>query len=566
MNDPASVENLRQLAEASRLHQAGQLDAAEQAYAVLLAATPDDPIALINGGSLALARNDVPTAIERLRRAVQRVPANAVALGNLALALIHAGRDDEALRLVDRALKLQPRNAQLQNTRGMVLVRLHRDAEATTAFRNALQFDPRQLQASLNLGALFNRAGAGDEASALFERALAAAPGNLAARVGHAFAIALNGDLDRSLEALEAIVKEHDDDATAWQTLGAVANWSWRHAEAEAAFRRASALDSRSDEARFGIASTLLARGRYRDGFAAFEARPEGVASSRARLPQWPAWDGNPVAGSLLLYAEQGLGDVVQFARFVPLAASRAHEVILLLDGYWQPLAPLLAGLAGVRAIATKVEDLRNYDIVARASMLSLPHLLDATLDGLPSQPYLHAPADRLDAWKQRLANVPHPRVGLAWSVFARDDHGFVTRHKSVPAQALSDALAVPDIAFVSLQPGPAGDPAAFGPLRSRVLDFRAAIRDFADTAALVAQLDLVASADTAVAHVAGALGVPVLLLDRYNSCWRWRVDPGESPWYPGLRILRQSRFGDWSSVGSALARELRARFGRATT
>ena len=144
--------------------------------------------------------------------------------------------------------------------------------------------------------------------------------------------------------------------------------------------------------------------------------------------------------------------------------------------------------------------------------------------------------------------------MGLAWSVLARDVHGFVTRHKSVPASVFAPVLAAPDTSLFTLQPGPAGDPLAFGVDAPRIVDMRTAIGDFADTAALIDTLDLVISADTAVAHVAGALGKPVWLLDRFNSCWRWRLAAGKSPWYPTMRIFRQHRFGDWNSVMHDLA------------
>jgi hypothetical protein len=152
------------------------------------------------------------------------------------------------------------------------------------------------------------------------------------------------------------------------------------------------------------------------------------------------------------------------------------------------------------------------------------------------------------------MRDLPRPRVGLAWSVLARDVHGFVTRHKSIPPEVLVPLVATGGAGFVSLQPGAQGDPAVFGRQAAAIVDVRASIRDFADTAALIEQLDLVISADTAVAHVAGALGKPVWMLDRSNTCWRWRAAPDASPWYPSMRIFRQARFGDWSDVAARLA------------
>jgi Flp pilus assembly protein TadD len=560
MSDVSGGRNLRRLAEATRLHASGALDDAEAIYAAVLRDTPDDPVALINGGSLALARNDLATARARLARATRVAPRNAIAHNNLGFALLHDHEPAAALGALDRAVELQRDYAQAHNNRGIALSRLGRDDDARRAFARALELDPNALDAALNLADLHARDGEGERARAAFERALVIDPASVVARTGHAFAQALAGDLDGARVALDEIGREHPDTQAVQKTRAAVANWSWDHEGAEAAFRAALASSPDDDEAAFGVASTLLARGRFAEGFAAFERRREGIASSRARYARFAAWDGRRLDGTLLLCPEQGLGDVVQFARFIATARERVARVVLLLDGYWKPLAPLLALARGVDRVVTADDALATEDIGARASVLSLPHLVGLTPDSVPGAPYLAAPAERRTAWAARLASVARPRVGLAWSVFARSDYGYVTKHKSIPAASLAPILAVEGVQFVTLQPGTAGDPTALGAAASRVTDLRDAIADFADTAALVAELDLVIAPDTAVAHVAGALGVPVWMLDRYNSCWRWRHPGGErTPWYDSMRIFRQVRFNDWTDPVSRAAGALRA-------
>jgi len=550
---------LRKLGEAARLQQAGELDGAEAAYAALLRDHPDDATALINGGVLAVRRGDTATAIDRLARAVRLLPRNAIARNNLGFARLHAADDARALADFDAAVRLQPGYAQAHNNRGIALVRLRRDADARNAFARALALDGKAIDAALNLADLEARLGRADDARAAFDRALAIDPQSVAARAGRAFADALGGDLEGSLASLDALVAERPDAHGAWKTLGAVANWSWRHDAAERAFRAAHAHKPDDDEAAFGIASTLLARGRHAEGFAAFERRREGSASAVTRFGALPAWDGEPMSGTLLLYAEQGLGDVVQFARFIGDARERVGEVVLLLDGYWRSLAPLLASAHGVDRIAESVDALGQHDLAARASLLSLPHLLGATPESAPAHAYLSAPTDRRAAWAERLRDLPHPRVGLAWSVFARSDYGYVTQHKSVPVRALASLFAVPGVRFVTLQPGSAGDPCELRALGASIVDPREHIGDFGDTAALIETLDLVIAPDTAVAHVAGALGAPVWMLDRYNSCWRWRHPGGErTPWYASMRIFRQARFGDWTDPVARAAAALR--------
>jgi hypothetical protein len=365
--------------------------------------------------------------------------------------------------------------------------------------------------------------------------------------------------LTDAADALRAIVAEHAKLAVAWQTLGAVLNWARDHAGAEAAFRRALALDPANADAQFGIASTLLARGRFDEGWAAFALRPDRAIDSGPALASLPIWDGSATTDTLVVYAEQGFGDVVQFARYLAPARARVGRLVLLLDGYRAPLAPLLGGVAGVDQVLTDATRLAQTGAALRVSLLSLPHVLGADGRAQAAQGrYLAPPPDRAAAWSERLVKGPAPRVGLAWSVLARDAHGFVTRHKSVSPSVLAPLLATTDVTFVTLQPGDAGDPAAFGPAAARVVDLRADLRDFADTAAVLECLDLLISVDTSVVHLAGALARPVWTLLARGPDWRWTLDRTDSPWYPTMRLFRQPRLRDWRAVMEAVAGELR--------
>ncbi len=550
-----TADQLVLLGRAFELQQAGRLPEAEALYAQVLAANPDDATALVNAGAVALARGDLALAIARSERVVRLAPRNAPARNNLGFALIHAGRDSEALAVLDQAIALNGNYAQAHNNRGIALVRLGRGADGIAAFERALLIEPRYGEAALNLGDQCNDAGDGVRAAAAFERVLGAQPTHVDALTGHAFARALRGDLRGAIGALETITTTYPAHAPAWQTLGAVRNWAWDHAGAELAFGNALRLAPANADAQFGIASALLARGDYAAGWRAFESRPDRGGESGTALARIPAWDGAPFAGTLVVFGEQGFGDVVQFARFIAAARVRVGRIVLVLDGYHAPLAPLLASLDGVDQVVTKATDISGDGTIARASILSLPFHLGVRVEHLGAVGrYLSPPADRAAAWQARMATIAAPRVGLAWSVLARDAHGFVTRHKSVPVSVLAPILAARGVSFVTLQPGSAGDPAAFGADAPRIVDVRAAIADFADTAALIDTLDLVICADTAVAHVAGALGKPVWMLDRFNACWRWRLAPDTSKWYPTMRIFRQDRFGDWTGVTDRLA------------
>ena len=548
--DPGNVLGL--LARAFELQQRGQLADADALYVDALKAAPDDPTALVNGGVVALARGNIKLAIARLQHGARVAPRNAIARDNLALALLHAGRAEDALAACEQAIALQPRLATAHNHRGIALARLRRNAEARAAFAQAMGFDPRLVVAALNFGDQANDAGDAREAVLAYDRALSLEPGNLHAATGRAFATALAGDLAGATRSLEATVQRAPQHAPAWQTLGAVRNFAWDHNGAEDAFKHALALTPGDTSAQFGVASARLGRGDFAEGWVAFEQRPDRGTDHGAELASIPVWDGRELDGTLVVHGEQGFGDMLQFARFVPLARQRVRNLVLLLAGEHAALAPLLETLEGDCHVITRTEDLPAASPQARISMLSLPHRLRMDTPGLAmAAPYLQVPADRRMAWEPRLAALPRPRVGLAWSVLARDVHGFVTRHKSIPTSVLAPLLRDGGASFVTLQPGAEGDPADFGRDAARIFDARAFLHNFADTAALVAQLDLVISADTAVAHLAGALGVPVWMLDRYNTCWRWRAAADTSPWYPSMRIFRQARFGDWNDVAA---------------
>lgn len=549
-------DTLGLLGRAFEMQQRGQFAEAEALYAQVLASTPDDPTALVNAGANALARGDHALAIARLAHAARLAPRNAIVHNNLGLALLHAGRAADALASTEHAIMLQPRMASAHNHRGIALAQLRRNAEARAAFGEAIACDPKLTLAALNFGEQANNAGDHEEAAVAYERVLAIEPHNMHAATGRAFATALSGDLTAAARSLEATLNRAPQHAPAWQTLGAVRNFAWDHEGAEAAFLRALALAPGDPAALFGLASARLGRGDFALGWEAFEQRPDRTAQIGTAVAALPVWDGSNLEGTLLIYGEQGFGDVLQFARFVARARQRVRAVVLLLAGEHAALAPLLRTLAGVDRVITRPQDLPDPGAMARVSILSLPHRLGIAANELTmTTPYLRVPEDRRMAWAARIDAIPKPRVGLAWSVLARDVNGFVSRHKSIPATVLAPMLQTPAVSLVTLQPGTQGDPVVFGRDAGTVRDIRALLIDFADTAAVIAELDLVISADTAVAHLAGALGKPVWMLDRFNTCWRWRGGVDEPPWYPSMRVFRQTRFGDWSDVATRVGK-----------
>ncbi len=557
---PPSSESHTLLAGALALHRAGRLAEAEAAYSAYLDRHPGDPTALNNAGALALSAGNARLAVSRFEQVAALLPANAPARSNLGYALIGVGRAMDAVYHLERAVQLDPNYALAFNNLGIAFERAGARAQAVHAFERALVLDPKLADAAANLGNVRNRAGDTAGARAAFAKALAANPGHLAARTGVAYSQALDGDPEGARGVLEAYASDGASSPSFWQTLAAVRHWCGDLAAAESGYRNAAALDPNDFDARFGIASTLLGRGNFADGWRAFEERPNGCFGPARQYTDLPLWDGSALPGTLLVHAEQGLGDVIQFARFLPAAASRVGKLVFVADGYWQSLAPLLATLGGAVPLLKDAALVGALDPApsARVSVLSLPWLLGVTPDQLPGRiPYLSPPIDRVQQWRPKLDPLPRPRIGLAWAALARGDHGYLTRHKSVPLELLAPLVATRGVSFVSLQIGAAGDRGPLGPLGRRLIDFTGEIRDFGDTAAIIGELDLVISTDTSVAHVAGALGKPVWLLDRYNTCWRWRLATQRSPWYPSLRIFRQQHFLDWSHPLAAVTTAL---------
>jgi hypothetical protein len=274
-------------------------------------------------------------------------------------------------------------------------------------------------------------------------------------------------------------------------------------------------------------------------------------------LRRWdlPSWDGSPGVRRLILFSEQGFGDTLQFCRYAPLLAARGHDVTLEVQPELATLLRHSFARSGVRVVARNADGEAPVPADAAAALLDLPMLLETTLETVPGQtPYLSADPAATSQWRARLdAEVPERplRIGLVWAGSNRDQRAATVRgvdaRRSVSLDAFRALAEVPGVVLVSLQKGPAAEAArncAF-PL----LDRTSELADFADTAALVAALDLVVTVDTAVAHLAGALGKETLLLSRLDGCWRWLIEREDSPWYPSLRIFRQTSPGDWSPV-----------------
>jgi tetratricopeptide (TPR) repeat protein len=389
---------------------------------------------------------------------------------------------------------------------------------------------------------------------------LAADPASAQAHSDRANAL---NDLGRASEALAAAdraIALDPDLADAHNARGVALYTRGRSDAAAASYERALALAPGFPEAHANRALARLRAGDLARGFEEYRWRWRvgDAASQRPRLG-CPDWEGEPLAGRrLLVFAEQGYGDTLHFVRFVPQLARMGAQVTLLAE---PPLARLLrASLPGVEVVDRLPAD-AVFD--AQAAMLCLPRLLGVTLATIPAEtPYLAADPAGTAAWARRLAALPGRKVGLVWAGAARRDNpgaAAIDARRSLRLAQFAPLAAATGVQFVSLQVGEPAAEARDAPPGLSLVDCTAELGDFADTAALVAGLDLVISVDTSVAHLAGALGRPVWILSRFDGCWRWLQDRDDSPWYPSARLFRQPAPGAWDPVIASVAEALSA-------
>jgi tetratricopeptide (TPR) repeat protein len=518
---------------------------------------------------------DLARAESLYRAALAHNPAHADSLHQLARIARAQGHAQAALPLIEQAIKQKPRNAAYRDTLGMVLLALGRPAEAIAACRHAIRLDKSSPAANCNLGLALAALGQHEDAAQSFRRAIALDPAYKPAIIQLGIACQREGDLPGAEQAVRRMIALTPHDPSLLSDLAIQLHQQNRAAEAEAAFNGALALapndpkllarlavcrrdmgDLAAAEAHFraalalapaepllhyGLAHTLLTAGKWREGFAEHEWRWR--AHNIAAPDSAPRWTGAPGPGTLLITAEQGQGDVIHFLRYVPRAAARIRVVLEI----YPALRRLAESLPGIAAIICPGDPIPAHDAVC--PLLSLPRAL--SLDEAPlamAAPYLHPDPADIAVWAARTASLRGRKIGLAWAGAA--DFAF-DRRRSIPP-ALLDALADPAISFVSLQKNPAARPSL------SLTDHTAELHDFADTAALIANLDLVISVDTAIAHLAGALGRPVWLLNRFDADWRWQRAGADSAWYPTLRQFRQPKSGDWQAVITSIRAALR--------
>jgi len=539
------------LNEAVTLQRQGRLREAEKIYARVLKAVPGHFDALNLLGAVKARQGQMGEAQRLFRAAVKANPQVAQAWSNLGQALYALKQPGEALVCLDKARALAPDDPAILGEHANILLTLDRPREALAEFQQVLARAPRDVAARLGSGAAQAALGCHDLALAEFDAAERLAPGHPGAHYNRGVALLKLGRYAEAVAANERALAAAPNHANAWLNRGRALAQLNRHDEAKASYDKALALRSDYADAHFNRSLALLTRGDYALGFKEYEWRWRRTGMPPQRSRGKPLWLGEyPLARrTILIHAEQGLGDTIQFVRYVPLVAAGGATVIVEVQGELQPLMRCLDGAA---AVVARDEPPPPYDV--HCPLGSLPLALHTELGSVPAQiPYLSADPARVAKWSARLDPLPRPRIALAWAGNPSHDND---RNRSLAFLRLAPLL---DVAtgFISIQRDVRHDDAAPLAGESRVTHVGGELEDFRDTAAVLALADLVIAVDTAAAHLAGAMGRPVWVLVPFAPDWRWTLNGETTPWYPTARLFRQTSLGDWDGVIARVSLEL---------
>ncbi|HXQ51912.1 MAG TPA: tetratricopeptide repeat protein [Stellaceae bacterium] len=534
------------------LHRQGNLAQAEWLYRQVIDREPGHVDALHLLGVIAYQRGRFDDAARLIGRALALKPDFVQALFHRGTTLMALRRPEEALASFDKALALKPDFPEALCQRGHALMALQRLDAALLSFERALAIRPDFAEALNGRGNALLEAKRPDDALASFDRALENDPNYVAALNNRGNALLELRRLDDAVASWDRAVALRPDYFQALTNRGnALAEWR-RVDEALASYARALEIKPDDADAHWHESLCHLLAGDFSRGWEKYEWRWR-----RQSLPVPPRdftqklWLGaQDLAGkTLLLHAEQGFGDTIQFCRYATLAAERGARVVLEVQG---ALKALMSGLDGVERVVARGETLPPFDL--HCPLMSLPLAFKTTLTTVPARvPYLKPAPHLVEKWRQRLGEHRAPRIGLVW--FGSSGHQN-DRNRSIALSRLAPFLDN-GATLVSLQ-NSLRDEDRQGFDSHKIHHFGSELRDFADTAALTSLIDSVISVDTAVAHLAGALGKRIfILLPFIASDWRWLTDRDDSPWYPTARVYRQSAIDDWESVLERVAREL---------
>ena len=557
------------------LQKSGKLDEAIESHRQAIRLKPDYAMAYGNLGAALKEQGKLDEAIASYRQATALNPNNAEAHNDLGAALQKSGKLDEAIESHRQALSLKPDYAEAHNNLGTALQEQYKLDEAIASYRQALSLKPEYAEAYYNLGNALKTHGKIDEAIKSYKQAIRLKPDYATAYVNLGLALQEQGKLDEAAASYGRALSLKPDHAEAYNNLGAALHEQGKLDEAVASYNRAIGLKSDYVDAHTNRSFALLLRENFEQGWQEYEWRLRAKNRVSPTFQQ-PRWDGSLLNGrSILVHAEQGLGDTIQFIRYLPLVRARGGYVIFKC----QPnLFRLLRGCKGFDEIIKQTpthQSAVRFDI--HIPLLSLPGIFGTTLDTIPSDAsYITVDPTLVTQWQMRLGHNEDFKIGIVWA--GSPKHNMDRRRSCsladfAPLTDPSDPsptsfwrgvirAGTPGLTFYSLQKGPASVEVNDPPKGMNIINLADELDDFTDTAAVIANLDLVISVDTAVAHLAGAIGKTVWTLLPFMPDWRWLQKRDDSPWYPSMRLFRQIKPNDWSGVFKRVKKTLISNFG----
>ena len=532
----------------------GQPQRAAASYEEALRLDPDHVDARVSLGVVRASQGKLDEAIGHWVLALKLRPDHASAHNNLGVALTEQGKLEEARASLEAALRHQPDYAEAAYNLGVLLIKQGLRPEAIARLEEALRLKPDHAQAYNNLGLLLNESGRPAEAAVMLAQAVRLRPSFVEAHNNLGLAYAALGRTELAEASYQEALRLQPGQWELHANLGNLQTDRGRHDEGLACYQRAVCLKPDSP-ARWTRALALLANGDFERGFPEYESRWRHTGLIERALAQ-PRWDGAPLEGrTILLHVEQGLGDTLQFIRYASLAKQRGGVVVVECP---VSLLPLLSRCPGIDRLVAQGSDFPEFDV--HASLLSLPRLCGTTLATIPAEvQYLFPDLETVEHWRHALEAAPGLKVGIAW----QGNPEYVNdRFRSVPLAEFEPLARLPGVRLYSLQKGRGTEQlralAGRFEVSELAADLDATGGAFLETAAIMKNLDLVVCSDSALAHLAGGLGVRVWVALPAVADWRWLRDREDSPWYPSMRLFRQAALGAWGPVFERLADEVR--------
>ncbi|MCP4414037.1 MAG: tetratricopeptide repeat protein [Gammaproteobacteria bacterium] len=498
---------------ANALRKSGKSDEALKSYKLAAVIKPDNSEILCNLGAAFQELDNLGEAIANYQEAIILKPDNAKAHSNLGTALKKQNRLEDAEKSHNLAIKLKPDYAEAHNNLGTTLQSLGRLEEAIQSYKKAIMLKPHYAEAYYNFGNVLKEQSKLHEAFLSYKRAVTIKP----------------------------------DYVEAHNNLGITLQEQSQFTEAAESYSRAIELKPDYADAHFNRSLMLLLKRNFKDGWQEYEWRLRTKDYALRDFKQ-PMWDGSPLNGkTILVHTEQGLGDNIQFVRYLPLIQAQGGHVIF---ECLPSLVHLLKDCEGINKIIERTSTCVNtVEFDVQVPLLSLPRIFNTKLDNIPSKrPYIMPDSTFITKWGNRLgANDKSFKVGLVWA--SNPENKKIVLKKSFKLNDFKALSEIPGLSLYSLQKGPASAEAHNPPKEMKIINLDQELNDFADTAAAIVNLDLVITIDTSVAHLAGAIGKPVWTLLPFAPDWRWMLEQNDSPWYPSMRLFRQTKLNDWTEV-----------------